>query len=168
LLWPRLWDALFDPIMGVIADRTRTRWGRFRPWLLWTAVPWAVVMVMAYTTPEGWGMAGMIAWAAITNTLLMTLYSMNNMPYSALGGVMTADPDERTRLNSFRFVAVNIAQLLVGGLRLRSATWLANDHGGLGNFMLYLVYDNLLNYPRAGSAGAGRGKEPAPRLSRYV
>jgi Na+/melibiose symporter-like transporter len=118
LLWPRLWDALFDPIMGVLADRTRTRWGRFRPWILWTAIPWAVVMVLAYTTPKGWSYGAMIAYAGITNTMLMTLYSMNNMPYSALGGVMTADLNERARLNSFRFVAVNIAQFIVGGFTL--------------------------------------------------
>ncbi len=118
LLWPRLWDALFDPIMGVLADRTNTRWGKFRPWILWTSVPWAVCMVLAYTTPEGWSTAAMVAYAGITNTILMTLYSMNNMPYSALGGVMTADLNERTKLNSYRFVAVNIAQFIVGGLTL--------------------------------------------------
>lgn len=118
LLWPRLWDAFFDPIMGILADRTNTRWGRFRPWVIWTSVPWAVVMVLAYTTPEGWSMGALIAYAAITNTLLMTLYSMNNMPYSALGGVMTGDLNERARLNSYRFVAVNIAQFIVGGFTL--------------------------------------------------
>jgi len=118
LLWPRLWDAFFDPIMGVLADRTQTRWGKFRPWILWTAVPWAVVMVLAYTTPSGWSGTSLVIYAGITNTLLMTLYSMNNMPYSALGGVMTGDLNERTKLNSFRFVAVNIAQFIVGGLTL--------------------------------------------------
>ncbi|WP_404424193.1 MFS transporter [Nibricoccus sp. IMCC34717] len=118
LLWPRLWDALFDPIMGVMADRTQTRWGKFRPWVLWTSVPWAVVLVLAYTTPIGWGPAAMVAWAGITNTLLMTLYSMNNMPYSALGGVMTADLGERAKLNSFRFISANVAQFIVGGFTL--------------------------------------------------
>ncbi len=118
LLWPRLWDAFFDPVMGVLADRTRTRWGRFRPWILWTMIPWAVVMVLAYTTPKGWSSMGLIAYAGITNTLLMTLYSMNNMPYSALGGVMTADLNERASLNSYRFIAVNIAQFIVGGFTL--------------------------------------------------
>ncbi|HHY87077.1 MAG TPA: MFS transporter [Verrucomicrobia bacterium] len=118
LLWPRLWDAFFDPIMGILADRTRTRWGKFRPWILWTALPWAMVMVAAYTTPKGWSLGALIAYAAITNTLLMTLYSMNNMPYSALGGVMTGDLNERTRLNSYRFVAVNVAQFIVGGFTL--------------------------------------------------
>lgn len=128
LLWPRLWDALFDPIMGVLADRTRTRWGRFRPWILWTAVPWAVVMVLAYTTPKGWSYGALIAYAAITNTLLMTLYSMNNMPYSALGGVMTADLNERARLNSYRFIAVNIAQFIVGGFTLPLVAKFAVGH----------------------------------------
>src|SRR5688572_30865660 len=75
-------------------------------------------MVLAYTTPQGWSMGMMIAWAGVTNTILMTLYSMNNMPYSALGGVMTADLNERTKLNSYRFVAVNFAQFIVGGFTL--------------------------------------------------
>ncbi|MEO3690381.1 MFS transporter [Roseateles paludis] len=121
LLWPRLWDAIFDPVMGVLADRTNTRWGKFRPWVLWTSVPWVVVMIAAYTTPDpswGWSTGMVIAYAGITNTLLMTLYSMNNMPYSALGGVMTADLNERTKLNSYRFVSVNVAQFIVGGFTL--------------------------------------------------
>jgi glycoside/pentoside/hexuronide:cation symporter, GPH family len=128
LLGPRLWDAFFDPIMGILADRTRTRWGRFRPWVLWTSIPWAVVMILAYTTPRGWNMGMMIAYAAITNALLMTLYSMNNMPYSALGGVMTGDLNERTKLNSYRFVAVNIAQFVVGGFTLPLVAKFAIGH----------------------------------------
>ncbi len=128
LLAPRLWDAFFDPIMGILADRTRTRWGKFRPWGLWTSVPWAVVMILAYTTPRGWNLGAMLAYAAITNGLLMTLYSMNNMPYSALGGVMTADLDERTKLNSYRFVAVNVAQFVVGGFTLPLVAKLAAGH----------------------------------------
>ncbi len=115
LLVARLWDAFFDPIIGVLADRTDTRWGKFRPWILFTAVPWCIVMIMAYTTPKGWTVHQMIAYAAITNILLMTIYSANNMPYSALGGVMTGDSNERAKLNSFRFVSVNIAQFIVGG-----------------------------------------------------
>jgi len=118
LLYPRLWDAIVDPIVGILADRTDTRWGKFRPWVLFTAIPWCVVMVLAYTTPKGWSMGSMIAYAVITNTVLMTIYSMNNMPYAALGGVMTGDVNERVSLNSFRFVAVNAAQFLVVGFTL--------------------------------------------------
>ena len=128
LFWPRIWDAVFDPIMGLLADRTRTRWGKFRPWIIWTAVPWAVIMVLAYTTPKGWSMAWMIAYAAITNTMLMTIYSMNNMPYAALGGVMTGDLDERSRLNSYRFIAVNVAQFIVGGFTLPLVAKFAEGH----------------------------------------
>jgi len=143
LLWPKLWDAAFDPIMGVLADRTKTRWGKFRPWILWTAVPWAVVMVLAYTTPKGWSLGALIAYAAITNTMLMTLYSMNNMPYSALGGVMTGDTNERTSLNSYRFIAVNIAQFIVGGFTLPLVAKFAvghdRQHGWQMTMMIWAV-----------------------------
>src|SRR4029079_15926193 len=118
LLVPRLWDAFFDPVMGVAADRTRSRWGRFRPWILFTALPWGIVMVLAYSTPSGWSGPSLVLYALITNVLLMTLYSANNMPYAALGGVMTGDVQERANLNSYRFVAVNLAQLAVAGFTL--------------------------------------------------
>jgi glycoside/pentoside/hexuronide:cation symporter, GPH family len=118
ILAARLWDAFFDPLMGYMADRTHTRWGRFRPWVLITALPWAVVMYLAYRTPAGWSGTSLVAYAVITNVLLMTLYSMNNMPYSALGGVMTGNVHERAKLNSFRFVAASIAQFVVGGFTL--------------------------------------------------
>jgi Na+/melibiose symporter-like transporter len=128
LLWPKLWDAVVDPIVGVLADRTNTRWGKFRPWILFTSVPWFVVMILAYTTPHGWSMGALIAYAAITNTLLMTIYSMNNMPYAALGGVMTGDVNERASLQSFRFVAVNAAQFIVGGFTLTLVAKFAVGH----------------------------------------
>jgi Na+/melibiose symporter-like transporter len=128
LLWPRLWDAVADPIIGILADRTDTRWGKFRPWILFTAVPWAVIMVLAYTTPQGWSMAALVTYAAITNTLLMTIYSMNNMPYAALGGVMTGDIHERAKLNSYRFIAVNAAQFIVGGFTLPLVAKFALGH----------------------------------------
>ena len=128
LLWPRLWDAVADPIVGILADRTNTRWGKFRPWILFTAVPWCVIMILAYTTPKGWNMGALIAYAAITNTMLMSIYSMNNMPYAALGGVMTGDVVERAKLNSFRFIAVNAAQFIVGGFTLPLVAKFAVGH----------------------------------------
>ena len=136
LLWPRLWDAVADPIVGILADRTRTRWGKFRPWILATAVPWFVIMILAYTTPKGWSMGAMIIYAVITNTMLMTIYSMNNMPYAALGGVMTGDVVERAKLNSFRFIAVNAAQFIVGGFTLPLVAKLAAKHAAGGTIGL--------------------------------
>lgn len=132
LLWPRLWDAVADPIVGILADRTNTRWGKFRPWILFTAVPWCVVMILAYTTPKGWNMAALVAYAAITNTMLMSIYSMNNMPYAALGGVMTGDVQERAILSSYRFVAVNAAQFIVGGFTLPLVAKFAAKHAAGG------------------------------------
>jgi Na+/melibiose symporter-like transporter len=129
LLVPRLWDAFFDPVMGIAADRTRTRWGRFRPWILATALPWGIVMYLAYRTPVGWSATAIIAYAFITNMLLMTLYSANNMPYAALGGVMTGDSYERTSLNAYRFVAVNLAQLVVTGFTLPLVAKFAARYG---------------------------------------
>src|SRR5512138_1570446 len=143
LLWPRLWDAVADPIVGILADRTNTRWGKFRPWILFTAVPWAVVMVLAYTTPTGWNITGLVIYAAITNTLLMSIYSMNNMPYAALGGVMTGDINERAKLNSFRFIAVNVAQFIVGGFTLPLVAKFSighdRQHGWQMTMMLWAV-----------------------------
>src|SRR5512140_3236914 len=132
LLWPRLWDAVADPIVGILADRTNTRWGKFRPWILFTSIPWFVVMILAYTTPQGWSMTSLIAYAAITNTLLMSIYSMNNMPYAALGGVMTGDVGERAQLNSYRFIAVNAAQFIVGGFTLPLVARFAAKHAAGG------------------------------------
>ncbi len=133
LLWPRLWDAVADPIVGILADRTNTRWGKFRPWIIFTAVPWFIVMILAYTTPHfGWSTAAMIAYACITNMMLMSIYSMNNMPYAALGGVMTGDVNERASLNSYRFVAVNAAQFIVGGFTLPLVAKFAASHAPRG------------------------------------
>jgi Na+/melibiose symporter-like transporter len=117
LLVGRFWDAFFDPMMGVMADRTNTRWGRFRPWVLWSALPFAVVMVLAYTVP-GFSYGSTLVYAALTNILLWTLYSANNTPYSAMTAVMTGDVNERTSLSQYRFVPVVIAQLMVGGFTL--------------------------------------------------
>jgi glycoside/pentoside/hexuronide:cation symporter, GPH family len=117
LLVGRLWDAFFDPMIGVIADRTNTRWGKFRPWILWSALPWGIVMILAYTTPS-YNSTGKIIYACVTNMLLMTLYSVNNTPYSAMTGVMTGNVNERTSLSSYRFVSAMIAQLIIGGFTL--------------------------------------------------
>jgi glycoside/pentoside/hexuronide:cation symporter, GPH family len=111
----RVLDAVFDPLMGAIADRTRTRWGSFRPWVLWTAVPFGVLGFLTFTTPD-LSYTGKLVYAYVTYTLLMIVYSMNNLPYSALSGVMTGDIGERTSLSSYRFVFAMIAAFLIQGV----------------------------------------------------
>ncbi|HEY9167550.1 MAG TPA: MFS transporter [Candidatus Kryptonia bacterium] len=117
LLVGRFWDAAFDPFMGTLADRTNTRWGKFRPWVLWSAVPFAVAFVLVFTTPH-FGATGKMLYAYITYILLMTLYSVNNTPYSALNGVITGDVNERTSLSSYRFFFSMAAALIVQGFTL--------------------------------------------------
>src|SRR5271166_1573807 len=117
--------ACFDPIMGILADRTTTRWGKFRPWILWTAVPFGIMAMLAFRTPN-FGINGKIAYAFITYILLMMTYSANNLPYSSLSGVLTGDMKERNSISSFRFVAVMIAQFIVQGLLLPLVLILGN------------------------------------------
>src|SRR5690606_33871184 len=109
--------ALFTPIMGVIADRTTTRWGKFRPWVLWTSIPFGALALIAFSTPN-FGENGKVVYAFATYTLLLLVYSANNLPYSALSGVLTGNMSERNSLSSYRFVAVMIAQFVIQVLLL--------------------------------------------------
>lgn len=125
LLIARLVDAFVDPVVGILADRTQTKWGKYRPWVLWTAIPFAVFFVLAFTTPD-WGERAKIIYAGITYTLLMSVYSFNNTPYSSLGGVMSSDIKERTSISSVRFVTATIATFVVQGLTLPLVSKLGN------------------------------------------
>ena len=98
MLVTRIWDAVSDPMMGIIADRTRTRWGKYRPYLLFFALPFAVCGVLLFTTPEN----GKTVWAYVTYILMMTVYTGINVPYGSLLNVMTADSDEKSVLSSYR------------------------------------------------------------------
>lgn len=109
---------IVDPTVGILADRTNTRWGKFRPWVLWTAIPFCVFYILAFYNP-GIEEAGKVAtYATISYVLLMTIYSLNNIPYTSLGGVMTSDIRERTSITTIRFVVVTIAQFVVQGMTL--------------------------------------------------
>ncbi|WP_179004579.1 MFS transporter [Winogradskyella forsetii] len=102
----------FNPLMGVIADRTVSKWGKFRPWILWTAIPLGVAAMLAFSTPD-FSYKGKVIYAVITYTLLLLLYAANNLPYSALSGVITGDMKERNSLSAYRFIAVMGAQFFV-------------------------------------------------------
>lgn len=103
---------IFNPIIGAIADRTNSKWGKFRPWILWTAVPLGVIALLAFTTPD-FSYQGKVIYAVVTYSLLLLFYASNNLPYSALSGVITGDMSERNSLSSYRFVAVMFAQFFV-------------------------------------------------------
>lgn len=103
---------IFNPIIGAIADRTNSRWGKFRPWILWTSIPLGVVAILAFTTPD-FSYQGKVIYAVVTYSLLLMLYAANNLPYSALSGVITGDMADRNSLSSYRFVAVMFAQFFV-------------------------------------------------------
>ncbi len=101
LLVTKLWDAVSDPLMGIVADRTSSRWGRYRPYLLWFAVPFAVAGVLTFTTPA-WGEGAKLVWAYATYITMMTVYTAVNVPYGAMLGVVTDDTRERTVFSSYR------------------------------------------------------------------
>lgn len=102
----------FNPMIGALADRTSTKWGKFRPWILFTAVPLGIAALLAFSTP-GFSYKGKMIYAAATYSLLLLLYAANNLPYAALSGVITGDMGERNSISSYRFVAVMFAQFFV-------------------------------------------------------
>ncbi|PIQ08015.1 MAG: MFS transporter [Ignavibacteriales bacterium CG18_big_fil_WC_8_21_14_2_50_31_20] len=116
-LLSRIWDAINDPMMGALADRTKSKHGRFRPWIKWTAFPFGILAVLMFTTPD-FSLNGKIIYAYVTYILMMMVYTANNIPYGALSGVMTSNSVERTSLNSYRFVLGQSAALMVQALTL--------------------------------------------------
>ena len=99
----RFWDSFVDPVVGILADRTQSRRGKFRPYLLWFAVPFGMAGVLTFTTP-GFGMAGKLVYAYITYGVMMMIYSLINVPYASLLGVISDNPKSRTALSSYRMI----------------------------------------------------------------
>ena len=143
MLVARVVDAFIDPTVGILSDRTQTKWGKYRPWVLWTALPFMVFYVLAFYNP-GIEEKGLVAlYATISYTLLMTMYSFNNTPYSSLGGVMSSDIKERTSITSVRFVFSTLAQFVVHGLTLPLVSKFSDGadkaHGWLCTISLFAV-----------------------------
>lgn len=127
MLLVRFFDAVIDPAIGAIADRTRSRHGRYRPWMLWIAIPYGVLAVAAFFTPDV-SMGAKLVYAYISYALLVTAYSAINIPYSALGGAMTGDSEERANLQTWRF-----GLAMIGGFLVTTAIFpLARILGGGG------------------------------------
>jgi GPH family glycoside/pentoside/hexuronide:cation symporter len=144
MLIARAWDMLSDPIMGIIADRTNTRWGKFRPYILWMALPYSILAVLTFSTPD-FGETGKVIYAAITYFLLMTVFTAINLPYSSLGAVMTSDSYERAGLNSYRFIFAFVGQLIVSGTALSLALFFGKGDQARG-YQITLVLFAIISF----------------------
>lgn len=116
ILAVRIWDSINDPIVGIIADRTNSRWGKFRPYLLWGAIPFGVVGALTFTTPD-FSPSGKLVYAYITYASMVLIYTIVNIPYSSLMGVVSDDPKVRTSFSQMRFIMA-----FTGGLIVQAAT----------------------------------------------
>ena len=127
----RIFDAFSDPVMGAICDRTRTRWGKFRPWLLWMAVPFGLGAVLMFTTPD-LSMNGKIIYAWVTYLVMSLIYTAINIPYCSVAGVITLNQKERLGCLSWRFFLNGLATLIVSSSILPLTDWLGDGNRASG------------------------------------
>lgn len=131
----RLIDAFTDPIMGFICDRTVSRWGKLRPYILFGAIPLALITIALFTVPE-FGEVGKVIWAYVTYTLFGIVYTVVTLPYAALTGVLTADHDERATLSTLRMAGAFTGALLVSSFMLPMTDWFADERIGFQMVMV--------------------------------
>lgn len=145
----RIWDSAFDPIIGIIADRTQSRWGKFRPYLLYLAIPFAVIGVLTFTTPD-FGDGGKVIYAYFTYSLMMMVYSAINVPYASLLGVMSPEPKDRNMLSTYRmtfaYIGSFIALLLFMPMVNRFSMGHDEQHGWMMSVIVIAVLCVLLFY----------------------
>ncbi len=143
MLVTRVGDAFFDPMIGAIADRTHTRWGHFRPYLVWMAIPMAATAILAFSTPSFGGTAR-IVYAYVTLTLMMVAYSAINIPYSALLGVLTSNSADRTSASSYRFVMALLPVFIIVNATIPLVeAFGGSDTSPYGWQMAMVVYSSL-------------------------
>ncbi len=128
----RIWDSAFDPIVGVVADRTHSRWGKFRPYLLWLAAPFGIIGVLTFVTPD-WSPTGKLVYAYVTYSLMMMIYSAINVPYASLLGVMSPNPKERNTLSTYRMTFAYIGSFIALLLFMPLVNFFSGNSKDLGD-----------------------------------
>ena len=123
----RIFDGVNDPIMGMIADRTETKWGKFRPYLLWFCVPLGIAGFLTFTTPD-FGLTGKTVWAYITFFLVMIIYTIINIPYTSLLGVISPNSNERTSVSSIKFIFAFAAGIIISATLLPTTQKLGENN----------------------------------------
>lgn len=141
-LFVRIIDAVTDPLMGNLTDKTRTKWGQFRPYLLWLALPFALISILAFTTPDLTG-NNKVIYAFVTYTLLMIAYTAINIPYCGLGGVITADAKERVTVQSYRFVFGMLGGVIVASATMPMVEWLGQGDTAKGYQLTMVAMSTL-------------------------
>ena len=140
MLVSRFWDAINDPIIGSLTDKTRTRWGRFRPWLLFGAPITALVLVLTFWAHPDWSQTAKIIYMAVTYCILVLGYTCVNLPYGTLCGAMTQDIDERASLNTSRSVSAMIAIGIINIVTVPLIEWFGGENAGYGYLSVAVLY----------------------------
>ena len=140
MLVSRFWDAINDPIIGTLTDKTHTRWGRFRPWLLFGAPVTALVLILTFWAHPEWSQTAKIIYMAVTYCILVLGYTCVNLPYGTLCGAMTQDIDERAKLNTSRSVSAMMAIGVINIVTVPLISWFGAGDTKYGYFAVAVLY----------------------------